>query len=314
MNLPNESLIQGNVPLCRYSTFQIGGLAQFFSQPTQREQLVDLFEFQKKSGVPYVVMGRGSNVLFSDDGFPGLVISLQKFEADKINFSPEGLVKVSAGFNLYRLSRLCQLQGVSGLEFVCHIPGTVGGAVWMNAGFGRPDKPYTEIKDVLESVTVLGKDGKIRILNRSDINFTYRESNLHGYMILDATFRVKKSTTEKVLADVQANFTYRNAVQDLRYPSAGSVFKNPNKKSKFSSGQLIDKVGLKGYRIGGAMISEKHGNFIVNVGQAKARDVLALIELVQNRVKEFFDVELEPEVKIIVPNAEFKSIEVGALV
>ena len=130
MSLQNESLIQTNIPLCRYSTFQIGGPAEFFSQPSEREYLIDIFEFQKRSGLPYVVIGRGSNVLFPDQGFPGLVISLQKFETDRVDFSKEGIVKASAGVSLFRLSALCQEQGVSGLEFTCHIPGTVGGAVW----------------------------------------------------------------------------------------------------------------------------------------------------------------------------------------
>ena len=261
-----------------------------------------------------MVVGRGSNVLFPDNGFPGLVISLQKFETDKVYFGHDGKVKASAGVSLFRLSALCQERGVSGLEFVCHIPGTVGGAVWMNAGFGRPDRPYREIKDVLESITTLGPDGKLHIFARGDIEFGYRQSNLNDYLVLDATFCVSPSTTEKVRADVKANFTYRNTVQDLRYPSVGSVFKNPKKQMSLSSGKLIEKVGLKGFRIGGAMISEKHGNFILNVGQAKAADVLGLIGLAQARVRESFGVDLEPEVKIIVPNTELEKVEVGALV
>ena len=274
MSLQNESLIQTNIPLCRYSTFQIGGPAEFFSQPSEREHLIDIFEFQKRSGLPYVVIGRGSNVLFPDHGFPGLVISLQEFETDRVDFSKEGIVKASAGVSLFRLSALCQEQGVSGLEFTCHIPGTVGGAVWMNAGFGRPDRAYTEIKDVLEFMTVVAPDGKIRTMKRDEINFAYRASNLTGYFILDATFRLIPSTIEKVRAEVKANFTYRNTVQDLRYPSAGSMFKNP-RKGYGTSGQLIDRVGLKGARIGGAMISERHGNFFLNVSRAKASEMTA---------------------------------------
>ena len=137
MSLRSEELIQTNVPLGRYSTFQIGGPAHFFSQPTDREQLMTLLDFQKQSGVPLVVVGRGSNVLFPDEGYTGLVVSLQKFETSRVFFHDDGTVKASSGVSLFRLSALCQEKGVSGLEFTCHIPGSVGGAVWMNAGFGR---------------------------------------------------------------------------------------------------------------------------------------------------------------------------------
>ncbi len=314
MSFQNECSIQNNIPLCRYSTFQIGGPARYFAQPTHRDQLLPLLEFQKMHDVPAVVVGRGSNVLFSDEGFPGLVISLQKFETDRVFFISDELVKVSAGTSLFRLSAICQEKGISGLEFTCHIPGTVGGSVRMNAGFGRPGQPYLEIQNVIESATALGFDGQMKSLGIDDFEFGYRSSNLRDCIILDASFRVSLSTPERVREEVRANFAYRNAVQDLRYPSAGSVFKNPKDRSKFSSGQLISKVGLRGIRIGGAAISEKHGNFILNIGQAKAQDVLALIELAKTRVYEAFGIMLEPEVKIIVPNPEAQTLEAGILV
>ncbi len=309
LNLP----IQNNVPLCRYSTFQVGGIAQHFSTPANREQLIALFEFRKRAGIPYVVVGRGSNILFPDEGFAGLVISLQKYEVDRVFFNANQTVKASAGVSLFRLSALCQERAASGLEFVCHIPGTVGGAVWMNAGFGRPGRAYVEIKDVLEWITVIDSEGKAKVLRRDEIEFEYRSSNLKNCLVLDATFHVSESTRDIVREEVRANFAYRNSVQDLRYPSAGSIFKNPKKTSGFSSGQLIDKVGLKGFRIGGAMFSEKHGNFIVNVGQAKAADVTALIHLAQARVRDTYGIELEPEVKVITPETNSETVEVGIL-
>ncbi|MBI4388216.1 MAG: UDP-N-acetylmuramate dehydrogenase [Candidatus Omnitrophica bacterium] len=311
MNLPEDLLIQNNVPLCRYSTFQIGGPARYFVQPTNREQLLAILEFQKLEGIPSVIIGRGSNVLFPDEGYPGLVISLQKFESDHVYFDSDGTLKASAGVSLFRLSAICQEKGASGLEFTCHIPGTVGGAVRMNAGFGRPGRPYLEIKDVLEWVTAIGPDQKLHRLTCDNIVFGYRTSNLQDYLILDATFRTKPSESAKVREEVRANFAYRNSVQDLRYPSAGSVFKNPKMASRFSSGQLIEKVGLKGTRIGGAMISEKHGNFFLNVGGAKASDVFALIELAKARVRDQFGIELDPEIKIISPSIQM--LEAGVL-
>ncbi len=303
MNLPNGFVvpIQNNVPLCRFSTLQIGGPAAYFAEPDTREALLPLLEFQKQENLPLLVIGRGSNILFSDEGFPGLVISLRKFELERIQFNPKGLVKVSAGMSLFRLSALCQEQGVSGLEFICHIPGTVGGACAMNAGFGRAGVHYQEIKDVLNSVTVLdAATSKLRVIQRSEIDFQYRKSSLEREIVLDATFQLKPSTREAVRDEVKANFAYRNSVQDLRYPSAGSVFKNPKKPTE-SAGKLIDRAGLRGTRIGGAMISEKHGNFILNVGNAKSADVLQLIDLAKSRVLEQFGIELEPEVKLMVP-------------
>lgn len=293
--------IQNNVPLCRFSTLQIGGPAAYFAEPNHRDVLVPLLEFQKQENLPLLIIGRGSNILFSDDGFPGLVVSLRKFELERIQFSPDGLVKASAGMSLFRISALCQEQGMSGLEFVCHIPGTVGGACAMNAGFGRAGSPYKEIKDVLKSVTVLELvSGKLRVIKRQDIEFEYRKSSLSHEIVLDATFQLSPSSREQVRDEVKANFAYRNSVQDLRYPSAGSIFKNPKKPAE-SAGKLIDRAGLCGTRVGGAMISEKHGNFILNVGNAKATDVLQLIELAKSRVFEQFGIELEPEVKLMVP-------------
>jgi len=293
--------IQNNVPLCRFSTLQIGGPAAYFAEPGTREAFLPLMAFQKHDNLPVLIIGRGSNILFSDEGFSGLVISLRKFELDRIQFSPDGSVKVSAGMSLFRLSALCQEQGMSGLEFVCHIPGTVGGACAMNAGFGRAASPYREIKDVLRSVTILDLlNSKLRVVTRDEIKFEYRKSSLDKEIVLDATFQLTPSTREQVRDEVKANFTYRNSVQDLRYPSAGSVFKNPKKPAE-SAGKLIDRAGLRGTRIGGAMISEKHGNFILNVGNAKAVDVLQLIDLAKSRVFEQFGVELEPEVKLMVP-------------
>lgn len=315
MNLPPDSIIQTNIPLCRYSTFQIGGPAQYFAQPATREQLMQLLEYQRQNQLQFTLIGRGSNVLFSDEGFPGLVICLQRFENDRVFFNPaQGTVKASAGVSLFRLSALCQEKGASGLEFTCHIPGTVGGAVWMNAGFGRRDRPYQEIKDVLESVTAINPAGELVTLFRDEIEFDYRKSSLDGYFILDAIFRVQTTTPEQVREEVRSNFAYRNSVQDLRYPSAGSVFKNPKKQSNLSSGQLIEKVGLKGTKVGGAMISEKHGNFILNIGQAKAVDVLTLVHLAKIRVKDSFGIELEPEVRIVMPETQIRELEVGMAV
>ena len=168
----------------------------------------------------------------------------------------------------------------------------------MNAGFGRAGRSYQEIKDVIHSLTLLDLEGRLRTLEKGEVEFGYRTSNLPAGIVVDATFQVVKSTTEAVRIEVKANFAYRNSVQDLRYPSAGSVFKNPG-ASQGSSGQLIEKAGLKGKKIGGAMISDKHANFIVNVGGAKASQVVELITCAQEKVFEAFEIRLEPEIRII---------------
>lgn len=315
MSLSSTPLIEHSVPLCRYSSFQIGGPARYFVQPQDREELVAVLEFQETHQIPFVVIGRGSNMLFADEGFDGMVICLEKFEKERFALTPGEHIKVSAGVGLFRLSAYCQKEGVGGLEFLCHIPGTVGGAIWMNAGFGRPGRPRLEVKDALESITVLDRRREVRVLNGAQIPFKYRSSHLSSVLILDATFRIKNSTTARVREEIRANFLYRNTVQDLRYPSAGSVFKNPTKQaSPWTSGQLVEKVGLKGATVGGAMISPRHGNYILNVNQAKASDVLALIEMIKARVYETFQVMLEPEVKIIPAKPETEPVNAEILV
>ncbi len=317
MNLPDESRpfdlkipLRFDVPLSRFSTFQIGGPARFFSEPTTMDELRTLLEFASDQELEVLTIGKGSNVLFPDEGFPGLVITTIHFEHDKIICDPhEETVTASSGVNLYRLALACRDGRLGGTEFLSHIPGTLGGALIMNAGFSRFPGKKMEIGNLVEEVTVLGPDGEERILKREDLEFSYRKSNLDGFMILGAKLKLFRAKPEDIQAEIQASFDYRNRVQDLRYPSAGSVFKNPSPPPSplggegrvrgESSGQMIEKVGLKGKRIGGAMISDRHGNFIVNLGGAKASDVVELIQTAREKVFEAFGIHLEPEIRII---------------
>jgi UDP-N-acetylmuramate dehydrogenase len=315
MSLPVESksfglktLLRFDVPLFRYSTFQIGGPARYFSEPSSVEEIEALLEFARSEELPVLTIGKGSNLLFPDEGFPGLVMTLIRFEPKKILFDEEQCtVTASSGVNLYRLAMACREACLGGIEFLSHIPGTLGGALVMNAGFGRfPGQPM-EIGDRVEEVTVLTPEGELRKLGAGEVEFRYRETNLDPFIILEARLKLYKARREEIQAEIRSNFNYRNRVQDLRYPSAGSVFKNPS-GAPGSSGQLIDKVGLKGERVGGAMISERHANFIVNTGGAKASDVLALIQLAQAKVFEAFGVRLEPEIRrITAPLGELRS-------
>lgn len=291
--------LRSEVLLSRYSTFQIGGPARLFAEPTRLEELQAVFEFAHDEGIPLLGIGKGSNVLFPDEGFPGIVLTFIHFEPQRIIFDEtKETVTVSSGVNLYKLALATRNAGFGGVEFLGHIPGTVGGALMMNAGFSRTPGKKHEIGDLVESVTVLSSSGELQPLGRNDLVFQYRKTNLEGSIIVEARLKLYRSKPEEVQKEIQANFDYRNKVQDLRYPSAGSVFKNPD-GGRGSAGQMIEKVGLKGKRIGGAMISDRHGNFIVNVASAKASDVLELISTAQEKVSREFDVRLEPEIRII---------------
>lgn len=306
MNLPGESKIPGlktllrsEVLLSRYSTFQIGGKAQYFAEPRSSAELKTFIDFARSENLPFLIIGKGSNILFPDEGFPGLVITLIHFEQDHIAFDPDKqTVRASSGINLYRLAVSTRDAGMSGLEFLSHVPGTLGGALVMNAGFSRIAGQKKEIGELVREVTVLDPEGESRRLDPSQLSFQYRKSNLAGSVILEAVLQLTRATKEKIQEEIESNFSYRNGVQDLRYPSAGSVFKNPQTKQG-SSGRLIDQVGLKGKRMGGAIISDRHANFIVNTGGARAQDVLELVGLAQKRVFEAFGVHLEPEIRII---------------
>ncbi|MBI4358683.1 MAG: UDP-N-acetylmuramate dehydrogenase [Candidatus Omnitrophica bacterium] len=300
LRIDSKTSIRTEVPLTSYSTFKIGGPARFFAEPRTREELFQVLEFQKAEGVSLLILGRGSNVLISDDGFSGLAVSLRQFEPDQFSVDPDGLLHVSGGMSLFRLAMISQEEGLRGVEFVCHIPGTVGGAIVMNAGFGRRGHGYFEIKDVFESCAILDlNSNQIKVLRKQDIRFEYRSSSLgSNHLVLEAAFRLTPTRREIVEAEIKANFAYRNSVQDLRFPSAGSTFKNP-KDHPLTSGELLERAKMKGFRIGGAMVSERHANFFLNVDHARAQDVLELMAVARNRVFEEFGVQLEPEVRYV---------------
>lgn len=288
-----------DVPLSRFSTIQIGGNARYFAEPTCLAELQTLLNFSREERLPILGIGKGSNILFPDEGFPGLAITFIHFESERVVCDlDQNAVTVSSGVNLYRLALATRDAGLGGTEFLSHIPGTVGGALVMNAGFSRFPGQKMEIGDYVQEVTAMTPEGDLRRLGQQDLHFGYRKSSLEGLIVLEARLKLFRSRKEEIQAEIQANFDYRNRVQDLRYPSAGSVFKNPGSKQG-SSGQLIEKVGLKGKRLGGAMISDRHANFIVNRGGATASEVRELIALAQEKVLAAFGVHLEPEVRII---------------
>lgn len=302
MNLPVDSktFIHTDVPLKSYSTFKIGGSARYFAEPVTREELFQVLDFQRLEHLPLLVIGRGSNLLVSDRGFQGLALSLRSFESTAYSVESKSFLRVSGGMSLFRVALLSQECSLGGAEFLCHIPGTVGGAVAMNAGFGRPGQGYHEIKDILDSFTVVDlNSGVLKTFRREEVLFEYRNTHLPiDSLVVEAVFKLYPKPKSEVEADIKANFAYRNLVQDLRFPSAGSTFKNP-KESSLTSGQMLDRAGMKGMRAGGAMVSERHANFFLNVDHATAQDVLSLISIAQKRVFETFGVQLEPEVRYV---------------
>ena len=301
LRLDSRAFIRTDVSLQSFSTFKIGGAARFLAEPTTRDELFQSLEFARSEGLDCVAIGRGSNILFSDDGFNGLLISLRKLEPEWFYREGETRLRVSGGMSLFRLSIVTQELGLSGAEFVCHIPGTVGGALVMNAGFGRKGGLYQEMKGIFESCTLVKRNSRLNVerYGMNDIAFDYRKTDLPSdVIVMEVEIHLDPKPKSKIQEEIKANFAYRNTVQDLRFPSAGSTFKNPKGSTK-TSGQLLEAVKMKGFRIGGAMVSERHANFFLNVDHATAHDMLELIGVAQQRVRDQFGIEIEPEIKLV---------------
>jgi len=278
-----------NEPMKNHTSFKIGGAADEFCTASGKDEIIELINYAKGKDMPYFIMGNGSNLLVSDKGIRGLVIQISgKFSDFEIS---ENIIKAESGVLLSSLAKAAQKNGLSGMEFASGIPGTLGGAVYMNAGaYGG------EMSSIVKSVTYL-KDGEIKKIE-DGFEFGYRKSLFAdlGAVILEAELELEKGNPEEIKARMEDYKIRRTEKQPLNMPSAGSVFKRP--KGYFAGG-LIEEAGLKGFKIGGAVVSEKHAGFIVNAGSATAGDVLALIEHIQKTVKEKFNVELETEVKIV---------------
>lgn len=278
-------------PLKDFTTFGIGGPAEFFSRPRDSAALSAAIRYCRKNSIPVRVIGSGSNILCADRGIKGAVIKLDA--PPFVGLSSSGnRVRAGAGVTLAALIRYCVRRGLSGAEFLAGIPGTVGGGLVMNCGVAKPRR--LAIGDIIEEVRVMDHQGKARVLPASRIKFGYRDSGLSRWIITGAGFKLRRSSPRKVRAKLR-EFMLRRRGQDYRFPSAGCVFKNP---APAPAGRLIEECGLKGRSVGGARISEKHANFIVNTGNASCSEVLKLIRLAQRRVRQRFGISLEPEIRI----------------
>lgn len=286
-NVPEEDILTEE-PMSRHTTFRIGGEAACFIRISSEEQLRKLIPYFENVGVEYFVLGKGSNLLVGDKGYPGVILQIsdacQQIEAE------ENRLQVQAGAALSKVALFAMERGLEGLEFAAGIPGTVGGGVVMNAGaYGG------EMKQVVESVRVLSSEGEILTLDNDTMEFGYRTSIIRNrnFTVLSVTFCLQEGDREEIRARIEDFQKRRMEKQPLNYPSAGSTFKRPE---GYFAGKLIMDAGLRGLQIGDARVSDKHCGFVVNVGKATARDVTDVIEEVQEKVRERFGVSLEREV------------------
>ncbi|MDD6794222.1 MAG: UDP-N-acetylmuramate dehydrogenase [Clostridiaceae bacterium] len=270
--------------------FKVGGPADIFLTPSSVEQLVQTLKLCKEKKIPYYIIGNGSNLLVKDGGIRGVVIELTKMNS----ISVEGnVIKAGTGTLLKDVSKKAVDNSLTGFEFACGIPGSVGGAVFMNAGAYNG-----EINNVIKSATVIDNDCNIIVLNKKELELGYRTSKVmkENLVVISAEFELTSGEVEKIQARVDDLTTRREEKQPLEYPSAGSTFKRPE---GYFAGKLIQDAGLKGCTIGGAMVSKKHSGFVINKGGATAKDILDLIAHIQAEVKSQFGVDLYPEVRIL---------------
>lgn len=288
----NIGKIERDISLDRFTTYRVGGIAAAIVYPKNVDNLKKLLEKIKSNNIPYKILGFGSNLLFSSKRYEGILIKLDEF--DDVEFFSSTKVRVGAGYSLAKLSMQAAKKGLAGLEFAAGIPGTIGGAVFMNAGAYKSDMGY-----IVQDVTVLTPELKIIKLENREMNFHYRSSFLQthpGYICLEAVLRLDKGDKTAIEEVIRDRRKRRMESQPLNYPSAGSVFRNPE---GMFVGKLIEDLGLKGFQIGGAMVSEKHANFIINYDHASSEDIKNLIDYVREKVKKEYQVELKVEQEFV---------------
>lgn len=277
--------------MAAHTTFRIGGPADCFLQPENTEQLIRVQKYLRMVGVPFFILGNGSNLLVSDEGYPGVILQIGQRMSRIV---AEGCrIRAQAGATLAQVARAALENGLTGLEFSSGIPGTVGGGMVMNAGaYGG------ELSGVTERVTVVNRDDEIMELDNETMEFGYRTSVIraNALTVTEAVFRLKRGDKEQIRARMEELAARRREKQPLEFPSAGSTFKRPE---GYFAGKLIMEAGLRGYQSGGARVSDKHCGFIINTGNATARDVKDVIGTVQACVKEKFNVRLETEIQFL---------------
>ncbi len=284
-----EQGVKRDEPMKKHTTFRIGGPADIFVTPEDESQFLAAVRLCRQEGMPYYILGNGSNLLVSDSGYRGAVIETEK-ALSRLEADGETL-KAGAGILLSALAKEALRLSLTGLESASGIPGTLGGGVVMNAGaYGF------ELKDVLESVRLLDREGNVRTVPAGELKLGYRYSTIPetGSIVLEAALRLKKGDPEAIRARMEELAAQRKSKQPLEYPSAGSTFKRPE---GYFAGKLIDDAGLRGFQVGGAQVSEKHCGFVINRGDATAEDVMELCRQVQEKVFQKFGVRMDMEIR-----------------
>ncbi|MBQ4633835.1 MAG: UDP-N-acetylmuramate dehydrogenase [Bacilli bacterium] len=280
-----------NVSLKKYTTYKCDGIAKLIIMPRDLKDLERILNKIKEHNLKYKILGNGSNLIFVNEVYDGVLIKLDAFDELKIDKTE---ITVGAGYNLIKLAMKAANVGLTGLEFASGIPGTVGGACYMNAGAYKSDMGY-----VVEAVTVLNPEGKIETLLNKDLDYHYRSSFFQknpGYIILEAKIHLKRGKKDAIMALINDRRQRRIETQPLEYPNAGSVFRNPEGDY---AGRLIEECNLKGFNVNDAYISEKHANFIINKGNATGKDIKKLIEKAKEEVKKKFDIDLKIEQEFV---------------
>jgi UDP-N-acetylmuramate dehydrogenase len=291
MNIFNglEEIVETDYPLAKRTWYGLGGAADYFIAPKTVKQLKEVVRRCTKNNIRIYAMGFGSNLLISDEGLRGAVIKLEAEQFAQIEF--DGVeVTAWAGAELSKLVLTCVEKGLSGIEALTGIPGSVGGAVKMNAGGN-----FGDFGSSVETVTLMDSDGNVFEKSKPELVFDYRRTNITAKFILSARLKLNESDSEQIMRTVKEIWIYKKNNQPLNTKNSGCIFRNPQGGS---AGALIDRAGLKGLRIGGAVVSEKHANFIIAEKECTSSDVMKLIEAIKEKVKEQFDVELELEVEI----------------
>lgn len=297
--LPLSGMIKGeilySVPMSAYTSFRVGGRVDYLAFPSDIQDLQEVLRRCNQQGVRYFVLGNGTNLLVRDGGIRGMAISLSRgfLRVEEVGGRPgENLILAEAGGPLGKLVEFSSEKGLTGLEFAAGIPGTVGGAIFMNAGAFKE-----EMKGVLHSVRLMDPEGNISEKGKNELRFSYRSLEVEkGEVILGAQFSLRPENGQRVKAKVEENIRWRKTKQPWDLPSAGSVFKNP---VQGPAGRFVEEAGLKGSRIGDAQVSEQHANFIVNRGKARARDILTLVEIIREKVFKEKGVWLETEIQVV---------------
>lgn len=288
----NLGRVDKNVNLSKYTTYRVGGVAKAFVYPKNVSSLITLLKILNMNNIKYKILGNGSNLLFSDDDFDGIIIKLDEF--NDVSFLSNNRIRVGAGFSLMKLSLVTAKKGLAGLEFAAGIPGTIGGAIFMNAGAYKSDMGY-----VVQQVKVLTPDFRVITLENREMDFHYRTSYLQKnpkYICLEVVLKLAKGEREVIEEVIKERRKRRMESQPLEYPSAGSVFRNPE---GYYAGQLIEELGYKGHRNGGAMVSSKHANFIINYDHATGREIRDLILEVHDKVLEKHGIDMKIEQEFV---------------